>query len=405
MKSIWDKDIYVKLISALIAIVLWIYVGFQNPETESVFRNIPVTVNLPSSTSNMGNLSVITGASYKVDVTLSGKRNVLKSLKDSDIKATVNAKDIEGPGSYELPVSIECSRSDVLILRKNPDKLKIRLDYILTSQVKVEVKTESKLSTLEYMIDDLNVEPEFISVTGPAAEVSSIKKAVVTSKIDRSDSNILQKLSYVFYDESGNVVNSDYITTDTNEVRVSAKVLKIKSVPLTIDLQNNNNLFEYKIEPTEIKIAGSEDTINGINSIKLGQVDVSNITGNEKMSLNIVMPKNVINLDNTDKALLSFSADNLSTRIIEISNIELLNVHEGYNVEIASIPIEIKVRGRAENVASVSPEDFRVYIDLSKTAVNEGTYEVNVGVEVLNNKEVGIFGQAVAKIKVVKSAA
>ena len=45
MKSIWANDLFLKLISLLLAIALWLYIIVaQNPETEAVYKDIPVTV-------------------------------------------------------------------------------------------------------------------------------------------------------------------------------------------------------------------------------------------------------------------------------------------------------------------------------------------------------------------------
>ncbi|MDP4153715.1 MAG: CdaR family protein [Bacillota bacterium] len=411
MKGIWDKDLNIRIISGLIAIVLWIYVGYQNPETESVFRDIPVTVTLPASNNSMmGALSVITGGSYKVDVTVSGKRSVIRSLKESDIVATVDATNIKDSGVYELPVNVECSRSDVLIMRKSPTNIKVRLDHILTAEIPVKVNMESKLSGSDYIFDNTKYEPESIKVTGPSEDVTAIKNAIVTCTIDKPDSLVTQKLGFTFCDSNGSAIRDDYLNSDTNEVKVTTSVLKKKTVPLAITLNGNISgdaraLFPYTIDPASVTIAGAESVVNSIDSIPIGSIDVSKITENTDQTFGISVPSNVKLMDNVTKAKVTITPGDLTTRIIDVSDVNITGLPDGYAATLLTKPVEVKIRGANNVVSAVSSADIKASIVFSSNEqVSTGTYEMPVKIEILNSKAIGVIGDVTAKVSIDKTA-
>ena len=91
------------LLSAVIAISLWVYVVTTvTPEDSQWIRNIPVTFTNEDGLFSDRNLTLTKGRNATVDLKVYGKRQDLLKLNNSNITITVDLSDVLGPGSWPL---------------------------------------------------------------------------------------------------------------------------------------------------------------------------------------------------------------------------------------------------------------------------------------------------------------
>ena len=83
MRRFFPKDIAMAVISIIVGILAWaVVLDIQNPEKTYEFKNILVVVNGKSELSNSG-LSVITGENQRITVKVSGRRNDIAKMLES----------------------------------------------------------------------------------------------------------------------------------------------------------------------------------------------------------------------------------------------------------------------------------------------------------------------------------
>ena len=157
-----------KILSLLIAIVLWMYVmGEVNPTITRTIENIPVEL-LNKNTLEQRELAIKNPAGFTADIIVEGKRADINSLEREKIKATADLFGYEEGENY-VPVQLEV-----------PDNIKLR--EIKTP--KIQVTLEKLTSVYKAVTVDFTgrtedgTQPGNVEVSPAEVEVKGGKSAV-----------------------------------------------------------------------------------------------------------------------------------------------------------------------------------------------------------------------------------
>jgi hypothetical protein len=147
-----------KLLSVVLATMLW-FVVYLIGETKK-------EISVPVSIINLGkNYATIKTDISKVAITLNGRVSVLKDIKESDVKVTLNASDIqEGENVFNISKSNVQIPRGVQIGDIRPSSTKIEVDRIIEKKVKTVVRLDRRWIG-EY--DVKSCVPDYVIVNGP----------------------------------------------------------------------------------------------------------------------------------------------------------------------------------------------------------------------------------------------
>jgi YbbR domain-containing protein len=185
MKHLWDKIVYLagsnfglKVLAVVIAVGLWV-AGHRDVE-----RAIEVPVefrNIPSD------LMVLDNRVDYVVLRLTGPRTLVSTLDAGDLRLRM---DLDGAkaGSVSYPLSSSSFRipRGVTVARITPPVIHLQLEPVLRRVLPVTVRFVNKPPPGQ-QIGETSVQPESVSVLGPAEEVRRLA-AVETIPIDLDDS-------------------------------------------------------------------------------------------------------------------------------------------------------------------------------------------------------------------------
>ncbi len=172
MKEIWrqigstaSSNVGLAVLSLIIAVGLWI-AGHRDIEraieVPIEFRNIP------------SDLMVIDNRVDYVVIRLSGPRTLVSTLDADDLKLLLDLHGTRsGPSSFPLgPSSFNIPRG-VTVARITPPVIHLRLDPVIKRALPVGVRFAGKPSA-GYKIEETVVQPESVSVQGPADEMRRV---------------------------------------------------------------------------------------------------------------------------------------------------------------------------------------------------------------------------------------
>ncbi len=178
-----------KLLSLLLAVMLWFTV-FLIGEMKRELR-IPVTLT------NLGKEYLVAKIDLeKVDVTVTGRVAILKDVKDTDIKVTVNLSNPkEGENIFNLSkTNVEVPRG-VQVGQIKPSSLRIDIDRIVEKRLKTVVQLDPKW-TRRYAVKSWS--PGFITVEGPKriwGDKTFIETNPVTGDFKRDEETVMVPLN------------------------------------------------------------------------------------------------------------------------------------------------------------------------------------------------------------------
>ena len=108
-------------------------------------------------------------------------------------------------------------------------------------------------------------------------------------------STIQKEFSYELLDSQGNVVENDGVRVSHKRVAVTAPVYIIKELPLVVSFKQAAGSMEadtrWDLEYDTIQVAGEPASLESLNEITLGEVDLTAILSDrDDIQLNITMP-------------------------------------------------------------------------------------------------------------------
>jgi YbbR domain-containing protein len=160
-----SKDMLLKLVSLLLAVVLWYFVGGEDRVNKTVMVPLEI-INLPRD--------LVISNQYKkeMEVSVSGPRSLILEMSERAVSRQVDLSAAE-PGS----MVIETGNEDipvprgVVVERVQPSSIILSLDKLIQKQFPVSARTVGRVAE-GYYVKSLSTDPDTITITGPQTILS-----------------------------------------------------------------------------------------------------------------------------------------------------------------------------------------------------------------------------------------
>ncbi|MHB1393449.1 MAG: CdaR family protein [Clostridia bacterium] len=394
-----NKDITIRILSVMLALLLWFYViTEQNPE---ITKDITIPVRLINTVflekSNM--MLANDPNSFKLTLKLKGKNNVLDKLNETTVDAIADLEGHRLKGENFVKININGIPEDVNILMKSPESLKVVLEPKVSVQKSVHVNIMGNpshgLAAMTPMIA-----PNDVVITGAESNINKINTVRVDVDIASVNAEVKKILPVRVLDENGK--NIQGVTIEPSNIEVSIPIENTKRVRLEMDLTGQPAVgyvvSNISVFPEEILITGKQQALQGISSIKTEIIDITEGTVDVSREVKLVMPDGAELVNASEKVSIFVNIEKIITSDMIISNIEYVNLAEGLELESIQSGIGASLRG-AESLLIDAPNTIKFFVDLKHA--NEGTNVLNVLWEAPQGVEVVAVSpqQAVAVLK------
>lgn len=409
-------DVITKTISIIIAVVLWVFViSVENPNRTLEFTGIPITVVGQEDILNAYDLSIIEGADTLISVKLSAKNNIITKLTNTQIKAYLDVSDIDSAGVYDININVLMPSTFITVKSQTPMTAKIKVDKIISKQVPVKVNF-NPLSDKNYVYSEPILAKNYIAIQGPSNIISDIEFALVSPKpLTYSSTN---NYEYVLIDKSGKTITSKHIKKIDKIVEVNISVLKIKEIPLSVNMSSDmdTSKFTTQITPKTVKIIGETLSVDRIDTIVLG--DVSN--DKTKYSFKIQYPnivqaydKNIIKATVEIKSIENIEippqppeppvtppVDNTEkVENIKIKDISLLDTNPAdKKIELITNSITIEISGK--DAKNVKEGDITAKATFDSSVLSNGGHVIPLEIVLPEGKDINVLGSYEIEIEV-----
>ncbi len=407
MRKIKESKWTYVILSVLVAVILWLYVGADlDVETTVELHNIPVVFEGEEDLADRG-LMITEGANQTVDLKLRVKRNTAFFKFNNDtVSVVVDVSKIEEPSeyttAYRLVTSGTVSSSGITDLSEERN-----ITFTVSRRTERNVEVQGRLApgvevAEGYQVGEFSIVPGTITVSGEASTVNQVDHALVTVTSEEPLSESYSgDLPIQLLDVDGNVLDMAalHLETDVDTVQVTLPVVQTKEVKLKVDLKAGGGATvdhaQVDIEPKTITVAGSADALSGLNEITLPKViDLSQIYTQEEYTIPIQLDSELTNVSGVTQATVTIKISGLTTRTLEVEtgSIEQINVPEGYTADVVTQTFQVQIRGEdADAVAAVIPSQLRVVADLSGVTAT-GSQTVPAQVYLDGSSDMGVVG-------------
>lgn len=404
MKNWFVKhDIFTKILSVIAAIILWSYfMGIQKPIRTLEYKNISVQLTGVDELYNSYNLKVISGADATVDVKVSGSSNRLATLTVSQIKIKANVSEsITAPGTYDIAYQVILPESGMNCVSSSPDTISVTVDRVDSKTVPVSVQYSDDAAD-GYLFEDAQLSADSVEISGPEGELNNVSSAVVSIDTSKLTETLTDNFSYQLVDKDGNSVDSTNISRSVTSIGVTIPVKRVKTVPLAVTLSPENTQTDIStaISPKQVQIVGDPATVNEIDSITLGAINVNAAADGDTFDFAIHAPTGVQLADGQPTtATVTVSVNDTAQKTYTTTDITLNDTKKDDTAEISleTESLEVTLSGPQKLLDAVNTDDIRAVVEIASADLSDGKHTLGAtisspdGTTVIGTYSVTIF--------------
>ena len=382
-----------KVIAFIFAALLWlIVVNLDNPVVSKTFREIPVTIVNDDIITSAGDVYQVVGE-QSVSVVVYATRDISQELEAEDIVATADVTEMDtATGLIPIEISIPDYSGDYESAEAVPRNLTIQREKSGKKVLSLSVKAENDPAD-GYILGNMAVEPEQVTLTGAESVLAQIARAEARVNVEGMTADQKAKAELRLYDADGNVLNPPQIENDLGEegITVSVEVLKLKSVPIVLDV-TGTPAEGYKYTggtstPENLQVCGKSADLEGFDEIEIsGSVlDVSGASDTIEKNIDIseYLPEGVrLAEQDSGTVKVTLKVEQEGTRSIDflVSSLRINNLSEKLQVNYETgAEIVIRVSGDEARLNTLDITNA-VYVDLGGYTT-PGTYDIPVKVD------------------------
>lgn len=414
MKKRLMNNIGFKILAFFVAFMLWLMVvNIDDPVMHKTFSDVPVSIINEEVLANAKQPQTyqIMDNTQSVDVTVTAKRKTLNKIKEEDIIAVADIKELTLDTQIPIDISIRGFEGRYEDAQATPRNLQIRLEDEQTKRFPIVPTTTGSVRD-GYVLGDIQALPEKVSIRGPKSVIDEISRVEASVSVSGLSRDTMLESELVLYDSNNNIIDQNLLSNNLGMegVGVKVQILNTKNVSLNFDTSQIQAARGYEfagitVEPEQVQIAGRRSVINRIESIDIPAeaLDVSEVKEKTEEIVNVAdyLPDNVKLADENAGLIvvtISVEKDGTKTYDISVGSITVNNLSEELTMNYAAADaLQVQVGG-PQNVLGGLVIDHSVSIDL-KNYTKAGEYSVPVAVSLPN----GCFLEKDVKVQVILS--
>lgn len=403
-----DSRSFYILLSILLAVLVWLYIrDVENPTQDGTYYGIEIQVSGERVLEERG-LTVASISQKTVNITVNAPISVHNDLSRENITATVDVSQCSEPGEYQLACTPKLPSNIDTTGAFFPDSAQIVtvvIDNLSTETKTLELKLEGSVAD-GYQAGTPVFDPETVELSGTAEQLAQVSRAVVILEADGLKQSYSGRLPITLLDENDEPLTDTNISLSEETAYLTLPVGVMKEVPLTVSFipgggATGDGDVEVDIQPKTINVIGTEDAVAGLTEISLGSIDLSTVLDTSVITMPIRLSSALDNASGITEAQVTVTIKGLSTRSLDVSNIEIANVPDGYSVEKVTQTRTIVIRGSESALEQVDPNQVWIVADMSKITAT-GTNSVPVTVYLNASDEVGVIGECKIVVNIKK---
>ncbi len=408
MRRRLTANLGLKVLAFFTAVFMWlVVVNIDDPIAENSYTGVSVTVINEEIVTTTNRTYQIVDNTQVVNVTVRANRSVLNRIKQEDIVAIADMKELSLGTQIPIDVSIPGYRYEKAYT--TPGNLQVKIEDEAKNNFPI---TPTTIGTVRegYVLGELNANPEKVTLRGPKSVIDSISRVVAEADVSglSADADIEARLT--LYDRNNNVIDQTLLANNLGKegVSVEVKLYQIENVPVKLDTSMITVAKGYKVssvsvEPREVSVTGEESALAELDEIKIPaeELKLEGLTERTEQMVEIApyLPEGVTLVEGTaESVIVTIQIEQPGVRNFEVSTgaITVNNLSEELEISYGTtVDLELQIRGPAETLAVFSTAR-KVSIDL-KNYEAPGTYTVPVAVELpdgcslVNNVSVNII--------------
>lgn len=402
------KDITIRIISVLIAVVLWFFVMDIDNPVGSVSVTVPLKVINEDSLVEKGIILKNKDYTRSIEIFIKGRVDRINNLTANEFEAVLDFSKVQSADEKSLaidgPVYVgneDTNNFQIWDIRPG-SSIKLDMERKERNPFRVEVITTGTVKE-NYKIIKTTVNPEIMPLEGTDSLIKSVAAIRTIVDIENLDRDlIIEKQECKVYNK-----NNEEIKQLSKNLYVDIKVEVAKEVPVAPIIKGTpaKNFIEGtpKVRPEKVLITGAPDILAKVVELKTEVLDIEDKNASMDVARRIVLPNGVkLAEGEREEAVVSIPIEQVIEKeiIIDRNNIVLDNTEIDNSLKYSIIKenINVKVKGNKEDIERMDVVSMKPRIDVAN--IGEGSHSLPLRVTL--PEDVRLAGEIIVDVKVEK---
>ena len=372
MEKIKNSKLLLKILSALIAIVLWFAITYtEDPAISQTLTGVNLEIKGENDLNANGFAIVNKDELPSLSVVIRGSRsNVISAL--GEIYASVDVSSVKNTGENVISVSYSYPADRVVLEKVRVRELTVETEALISREIPVKIEVTNRDKNSDFIV---KCESKIDAVTVSGAEntvynIAYAKVRVDASKISKTNT---QECLYELYTEKGELVSEESIVnksrrTVTVESTVYEKTELAVKVVLSEESREDYGILIKNIEKNTVEAGISE----GIEAEYIEAV-ITPQKGKNTYEAELIVPDGVYVKE--EDMTISVTGEILPKELREITaQVEAVNVPDGKTAVIS--PKEKTVT--LKSIEDASNIKLKLSVDVGKMTEAEKILPVQI---------------------------
>ena len=387
MKEKLTRNIGVKILSVVLATLLWLVITNLNDPVRYETFTIPVTIlNESLVKTKTQSYEVLEGE--EVQFKIAARRSIVESLSDADFSATADFASLSKVNSVDIMITPRRHKDEIEIVdRGDVRTVNISIEELSEKEIKINVLTKGKAGE-GYFVVPKSASPGFVRIEGPKSRIDKIKQVVVEANVEGATTRLNRVLRPIALDEEGNEIDASRLSFSHPNITLEIDLFPIKEISLDITTtgQPADGYIMTNIEhhPKTIEIAADSTKLAGINVLEV-PYDITGADADIEEFIELAeWLDSGVHLVGTDTtASVNITIEKLETKELSIwpNDIEIRNKPDNLQVEyITKGPIYATILGPIGEIEDIARNTLKPYISL--IGYSSGTYSFRIETDI-----------------------
>ena len=386
MKEKMFKNLSLKILSAIFAVVLWtVIVNVYDPTTSYTFSNVTVQlINTESLTDKNYSYEIVEGG--KISVYVSGPKSIVTNIKASDIVATADLSKISAFADYvDIHVSVVKDGQVLNNVEATPKTSAVRLSIENRDTKTVNVVSDITGSAADgYAVVKRVLNPTSVKVTGPSSVIDNIDYAGISFDVTGATAADIH-----LYDSDNNEINDSSVELTQTSVGYIAQVVRTKTVSIEVKTSgkpaDGYRVSGVTLNRDSVVVYGDTNMLNSLDKIVIpaSNINVDGLTENKvyKFGLTDYIDKSLTILDNARiEVTVRIESTGNKTITLNTSDIKVSGLETGMSYSFEDRTFSIDVEGSETAIAALDASAITMTADLS-TYTTSGIQSITLSVK------------------------
>jgi len=397
MKKRLTNNLFLKIVSVMIAILVWLLIANINDPVVTKTYTIPVSIQNGAYIESISKTYRVEASEQVVTVILRGHSSLVEN-RSHDIQAVADLTQIVDMNTKPyvmVPITVTCKGLEAENITVIPQNMKVVIEEVESQEFVVGVNTGGTSPDSEFWIGtgSLTANPAKVTIMGPASLIQKIDSVVATVDVSYMKRDTVKECDLIVFDKNGdkltenqmNYLRFKNMTEPTVEVQVGLWKVRTE-VSLEVNVSGSPGsgyeVNDILMTPAKINVAGTEEALQLLksnnNTIKIPIV-LSGETEDFETTIDLTkyLPDDINLASDTQSAIAHVSIMPTGSKQFTVStkNISGINL-DRYKAVYETDKLTVRITGDPEALTKVNENTVKPVIDFQ--GVEPGTSELPV---------------------------